>query len=62
MDGDQKKKLVLPWDYKAGKQPLPSRLMTANAAVGKESVIGLEYDKKQVELLYHIFQSISNGE
>ena len=41
MDGDQKKKLVLPWDHKAGKQPLPARLMTANAAVGKESVIGL---------------------
>ena len=48
MDGDQKKKLVLPWDHKAGNQPLPARLMTANAAVGK-SVIGLEYDKKQVE-------------
>jgi len=62
MDGDQRKKLVLPWDYKAGKQPLPSRLMTANAAVGKESVIGLGYDKKQVDILSHIFKSISNGE
>jgi hypothetical protein len=62
MDGDQKKKLVLPWDYKAGKQPLPSRLMTANGAVGKESVIGLGYDKKQVDILSRIFKSISNGE
>lgn len=61
MDGDQKKKLVLPWDHKAGNQPLPARLMTANAPVGK-SVIGLEYNKKQVELLDRIFRSISNGE
>ena len=61
MEGDQKKKLVLPWDYKAGNQPLPARLMTANAPVGK-SVIGLEYNKKQVELLDKIFRSIANGE
>lgn len=61
MDPDQKKKLVLPWDYKASGQPLPARLMTANAPVGK-SVIGLEYDKKQVEILDRIFRSISNGE
>jgi hypothetical protein len=61
MDGDQRKKLVLPWDHKAGNQPLPARLMTANAAVGK-SVIGLEYDRKQAELLHKIFKSISNGE
>jgi hypothetical protein len=61
MDADQKKKLVLPWDYKTGGQPIPARLMTANAAMGK-SVIGLEYDKKQVEILDKIFHSISNGE
>jgi hypothetical protein len=61
MDSDQKKKLVLPWDHKAGNQPLPARLMTANAPVGK-SVIGLEYSKKQVELLDRIFRSICNGE
>ena len=61
MDADQKKKLVLPWEYKAGAQPLPARLMTANAPVGK-SVIGLEYNKKQVELLDKIFRSIANGE
>lgn len=61
MDSDQKRKLVLPWDYKAGGQPLPARLMTGNAAVGK-SVIGLEYDRKQSELLHRIFKSISNGE
>jgi hypothetical protein len=61
MDSDQKKKLVLPWDHRNGKEPLPARLMTANAPVGK-SVIGLEYDKKQVELLDRIFRSISNGE
>jgi len=61
MDGDQKKKLVLPWDYKAGNQPLPARLMTVNAPIGK-SVIGLEYNKKQVELIDKIFRSIANGE
>ncbi|HVL15574.1 MAG TPA: DUF3500 domain-containing protein [Gemmata sp.] len=61
MDSDQRKKLVLPWDYKAGGQPLPARLMTANAAVGK-SVIGLEYDRKQADLLHKIFKAISNGD
>lgn len=61
MDADQKKKLVLPWDYKASGQPLPARLMTANAPVGK-SIIGLEYTKKQVELLDKVFRSICNGE
>jgi hypothetical protein len=60
MDSDQKKKLVLPWDA-GGKGGLPARLMTHNAAVGK-SVIGLEYDRKQAELLLKIFKSISNGE
>ena len=38
-----------------GEQPLPARLMTANAPVGK-SVIGLEYDRKQVEILDKIFR------
>jgi hypothetical protein len=61
MSADQKKQLVLPWDHKTGNQPLPARLMTANAAVGK-SVIGLEYNKKQGEILHKIFKSISNGE
>ena len=61
MDADQKKKLVLPWDHKAGNQPLPQRLMTANGPVGK-SVVGLEYDKKQAQILHKIFKSISNGE
>lgn len=61
LSADQKKKLVLPWDHKAGNQPLPARLMTANAPVGK-SVIGLEYDRKQVELLDRIFRSIANGD
>jgi len=60
MDGDQKKKLVLPWDAGA-KGGLPARLATANGPVGK-SVIGLEYDKKQVEILDKIFRSICNGE
>jgi hypothetical protein len=59
MDADQKKKLVLPWDKMSGKYP--ARLMTVNAPVGK-SVIGLEYNKKQVELLDRIFHSIANGE
>ena len=62
MDADQKKKLVLPWDYKASGQPLPARLMTANAAVNKESVIGLGYDKKQADLLHKVFKAISNGD
>lgn len=61
MDSGQRKKLILPWDHKNGAQPLPARLMTANGAVGK-SVIGLEYNKKQVEILDKIFRSISNGE
>ncbi len=61
MSSDQKKQLVLPWDHKVSGQPLPARLMTANAPVGK-SVIGLEYNKKQVELLDRIFRSIANGE
>ncbi len=61
MDGDQKKKLVLPWDHKTGNQPLPARLMTANGAVGK-SVVGLEYNKTQADLLHKIFKAISNGE
>src|SRR5262245_9354256 len=61
MDADQKKKLVFPWDHKANGQPLPARLMTANAPVGK-SVIGLEYTKKQGEILDKIFRSICNGE
>jgi len=61
MDSDQKKKLVLPWD--AGtKGGVPARLMTHNAAVVKDSVIGLGYDRKQVELLLRIFKAISNGE
>jgi hypothetical protein len=60
MDADQKKKLVLPWDAGA-KGGLPARHMTHNAAVGK-SVIGLEYDRKQAEILLKIFKAIGNGE
>lgn len=59
MDSDQKKKLVLPWDADA--KGMPARLTTANGPVGK-SVIGLEYTKKQVEILDKIFRSICNGE
>jgi hypothetical protein len=63
MDSDQKKKLVLPWDavVKVSGKDYLARLNTANAPVGK-SVIGLEYSKKQVELLDKIFHSICNGE
>jgi hypothetical protein len=63
MDSDQKKKLVLPWDavVKVNGKDYPGRLNTANAPVGK-SVIGLEYNKKQVEILDKIFHSISNGQ
>jgi hypothetical protein len=61
MNADQKKKFVLPWD--AGtKGGTPARLMTHNAAATKDSVIGLGYDRKQVELLQRIFRAIGNGE
>lgn len=61
LDTDQKKKVVRPWDTRtpAGR---PARLMTHNAAVDKDTVIGLGYDRKQVELLRRIFRAISNGE
>src|SRR5207302_6751594 len=59
MDSDQKSKLVHAWDH--GPKNAPARLGTANAPVGK-SVIGLEYTKKQVEILDKIFRSISNGD
>ncbi len=61
LDNEQRKYLVQPWDLKRPNQPLPARLMTANAAVGK-SVIGLEYKRPQIELLRRIFRAISNGE
>ena len=61
MDADQKAKLVLPWDAGATAGKMPARLQTANGPVGK-SVIGLEYSKKQVELLNRVFHAISNGE
>jgi hypothetical protein len=60
MDADQKKKLVLPWDAGA-KGGIPARHMTHNGAVGK-SVIGLEYDRKQADLLLKIFKAIGNGD
>lgn len=60
MDSDQRKKLVLPWDAGTGKG-YPARLMTHNGAVDRK-VIGIEYTKKQVELLDRIFRSICNGE
>jgi hypothetical protein len=62
MDADQKKSLVLPWDAGVtAKGGIADRLKTHNAPVGK-SVIGLQYNKKQVELLDRIFRSIANGE
>lgn len=61
MDGDQKKNLVRPWDFKNARDPLPARLMTANGPIDKK-LIGVEYTKKQVELLDRIFRSIANGE
>jgi len=61
MDAEQKTKLVFPWNQARGKDPLPARLMTGNAAV-KGSEIGLAYNKKQVELLDKIFHAIGNGE
>src|SRR5262245_65502109 len=51
MDADQKKKLVRPWDHGANaKGGRPARLATGNAAVDK-LLLGVEYNKKQVELL-----------
>jgi hypothetical protein len=63
MDSDQKKKLVLPWDAVVpNNKNMPARLhIFANGPIGK-SVIGLEYNKKQVEILDRVFRSISNGE
>jgi hypothetical protein len=63
MDGDQKKKLIRPWDamVKIGGKDYPARLNTANAPVGN-SVIFKEYDAKQADLLNKIFHAISNGE
>lgn len=63
MDAEQRKKLVRPWDAATnGGKGVPARLhVFTNAPVGK-SVIGLEYDKKQVEILDKIFHSICNGE
>ncbi len=54
MGDDQRQKLVLPWNTAA-------RLGTHNAPVGK-SVIGEQYDKKQVEVLHKVFKSLCNGE
>ncbi len=54
MGADQRKQLVLPWNTAA-------RLGTHNAPVGK-SVVGEQYDKKQVELLHTIFKSLCNGD
>jgi hypothetical protein len=62
MDSDQKKKLVMPWDAPAKAGGIPARLATLNAPASKDSVIGLGYDKKQVELLDRIFRAICNGE
>lgn len=61
MTADQKAKLIKPWDT-GSKGGLPARLMTHNAAESKDSVIGLAYDKKQVEILNKLFHAISNGE
>lgn len=62
MSDDQKKKLVRPWDFGAQSgNGIPARLTTHNAAVGK-SVIGEEYDKKQVEILHRVFKAIGNGD
>jgi hypothetical protein len=62
MTADQKKKLARPWDHgTTAKGGTPSRLKTGNAAVDK-LLIGVEYDKKQVELLDKIFRAIANGE
>lgn len=53
-DEGQKKTLVLPWDN-------PARLSMVNAPLNKK-LIGVEYTKKQVEVLDRIFRSICNGE
>jgi Protein of unknown function (DUF3500) len=62
MDDDQKKKVVRPWDHGVvNGKGIPSRLKTGNAAVDK-LLLGVEYKKKQVELLDKIFRSLANGE
>lgn len=61
LDSDQKKKLVRPWDAGAAKGT-PSRLhIFTNGPVDK-LLIGVEYNKKQVELLDRVFRAMSNGE
>lgn len=58
-DADQKKTLVLPWDHMTG--GTPTRLLMVNAPLHKK-VIGVEYTKKQIEILDRIFRAICNGE
>src|SRR5262245_54737007 len=53
-DEDQKKSLILPWDHMTG--GTPTRLTMVNAPMNKK-LIGVEYTKKQVELLDRIFRS-----
>jgi len=58
-DADQKKSLVLPWDHAMGM--VPTRLGMYNGPINKK-LIGVDYTKKQVEILDRIFRSICNGE
>ena len=63
MDSDQKKKLVHPWDAGVTNgKGTPARLHTFTNKAIPNSVIGVEYTKKQVEILDRIFHSISNGD
>jgi hypothetical protein len=58
---DQKKMIVLPWDYTERGRQLPARLGMYNSAMlGRK--VGANYSKPQQELIERILKSISSGE
>jgi hypothetical protein len=61
LDADQKKAVVLPWDYTLRGSKTPARLGMYNAAIEKR-FIGDTYTKAQQELIERILKAISSGE
>lgn len=62
LSGEQKKKLVLPWNHGATNgKGTPTRLNTYNAPINK-LILGDEYTKAQVDLLGRLFRSLGNGD
>ncbi len=63
LSAEQKKKVILPWDFKAdAKAAIPSRLGMYNAPINKTTIIKDVYTKPQQDLLMQIFKAIGNGE